>query len=359
MRLRVRVGKVLFWGTLLLLCTLAGALGFAYSYYTDSATLRSLIKAKVPRYLPAAELDLGTVRVRLFWGEVKVTHVAVRQVIDGANFQALRIPWLLVKHDARAMLKGHFEPREVILAQPTLRLCRRRDGTWNFQGLLADPWPVPRVKETPPVVIQNGTIELVDVAGPTQGTSIAILRDASIRLESGGGRVLKFEGTAKGEVFDHLNLSGTIDLDSGQIDVGGDLTRLVASDKLFGRLPPLVRDAVAKVGLSAGEVDLDVNRVTYDPRAASKLSYALSGRLRAGVWSCRKLPFTINDLTARFSLRNGDLIIADAYGTNGSTTVRGQGNVALRSSPEPPLDLHVDIGELELDERLRKWLPPE
>ena len=35
------------------------------------------------------------------------------------------------------------------------------DGTWNLQGLLADPWPGPWLDKTPPILIENGTVELV------------------------------------------------------------------------------------------------------------------------------------------------------------------------------------------------------
>src|SRR5208282_1779914 len=61
----------------------------------------------------------------------------------------------------RQVLHGRFAPREVVVSQPTLRICRRNDGTWNLQGLIADPWPGPMIENPPPIVIRNGTIELV------------------------------------------------------------------------------------------------------------------------------------------------------------------------------------------------------
>ena len=141
--------KVLLWTLALLVAVVVGGVWFAYAYATDSRTLAALIQSQAPRYLPGTHLDLGRVRVRPFAGEVNLNHVSVRQTIDGANFQAIRIPWLRIRHDARAMLKGKFVPREVVVTHPTLRLCRRQDGTWNLQGLLAHPWPGPKLA-TPP-----------------------------------------------------------------------------------------------------------------------------------------------------------------------------------------------------------------
>ncbi|MEJ7638893.1 MAG: hypothetical protein WKF75_13215 [Singulisphaera sp.] len=134
--------KVLLWTLALLVAVVVGGVWFAYAYATDSRTLAALVRAQAPRYLPGTHLDVGRVHVNWpFGGEVNLSQVAVRQTIDGASFQALRIPWLRIRHDARAMLKGKFEPREVVVSHPTLRLCRRRDGTWNLQGLLAHRGP--------------------------------------------------------------------------------------------------------------------------------------------------------------------------------------------------------------------------
>ena len=119
---------------------------------------------------------------------------------------------------------------------PTLRLRRRRDGTWNLDGLLADPWPGPWI-ETPPITIQNATLELIpdenrrrhraalakspmaasmvvsrrvrrEDSSPLaecdrrseRNRSPAILRDVTLNIEAAGRRPenLKFEGTAGG-----------------------------------------------------------------------------------------------------------------------------------------------------------------
>ena len=75
-------------------------------------------------------------------------------------FEVLQIPWLNIRINTQKLAKGRLEAREVVVSQPTLRLRRRRDGTWNLDGLLADPWPGPWI-ETPPITIQNATLELI------------------------------------------------------------------------------------------------------------------------------------------------------------------------------------------------------
>jgi hypothetical protein len=353
--IRSRVWKFLFWGTILVLASVSGGLWFAYAYVTDSATVAGMIRAEAPRYLPGSQLDLGRVRVRPFAGEIAMSHVAVRQPLDGALFLVSRLPWLHIQHDARAMFKGRFVPREVVVAQPTLRLRRRKDGTWNFQGLLADPWPGPPLKETPPVLIQNGTVELVE----GDDSSVAVLREVMLKVESTAPRVYQFEGSARGDAFDRVSLQGTIDTATGRVALRGDVSRLAVSDTSYRRLPVEIRAQVKRLGLTSGEMDIRLAQVVYDPNARPKIRYDASARLRAGVWNCPKLPFPLNDLAASVTLRDDVLTIERAEGYNGTTTARAAGTLTLGDPERAPLNLLLHVIDLELDHRLHAWTPPE
>src|SRR5262249_36278003 len=123
MGIRKRARRAIYWGGLLLLTSLAGGLWFAYTYVTDSNTLRELICAEAPRYLPGSRLDLARVSVHPFVGVIELTRINVRQMLDGAPFLAANIPWMKIRYDARAMLRQRrFAPGEVVVAQPMLRL---------------------------------------------------------------------------------------------------------------------------------------------------------------------------------------------------------------------------------------------
>lgn len=356
MRLRVRFKKILFWGAFFLLTCLGGVLGFACWYVTNSETMAGLIKAEIPRYLPGSVLNVQRVRIGLMQGGISLTQVSVLQTIDGAPFLTLRLPWLHIKHDPRALLKRRFVAREVVVAQPTLRLRRRKDGTWNLQGLLADPWPGPTLK-TPPILIQNGTLELAD--GDSVKTA-PILRDVALKIEPAGSKRLVFEGSAKGDAFDRLNLHGSIDLATGRITLSGEVTRLAISETLRARLPAEVRPAAGQLGLTGGEVDLQAAQLSYDPAASPRLRYDVSAQVRSGVLGCPSLPFPLNDLSASLTARDGVLWIEQAQGYNGPTTVRAErSRIVLGDLHRTPIDLQLAVIDLELDRRLRDKTPPE
>jgi hypothetical protein len=432
MLLARRVVKFLAWGLFVLVLLAAGATWFIYALLTDSDTAARLIKARAAQFLPGSMLDMGRVNIGLLHGEITVHHVSVLQRVDGRSFLTARMPWLSIRVDPRAALNGRFEPREVMVGQPTLRLYQRKDGTWNLQGLLADPWPAPAIENPPPIIIRNGKVELIGadrvmggkepataspwrsnrrgqsgnpgivtaqgpemlppgpVPGPSgpadapgdgdaappgtpgdDGTvapaeapaedSVAVLRDVALRIENAGNGLLHFEGTARSDLFDRLTLEGTIDPNTGETTLSGELAGLVLSENLHRRLPPQIRPPFEELALNRGEISLDLQRLAYHPGAPSdrRLEYDLQARLLGGAWECPHLPFPINDVSGLFILRDGLLKIEHAEGSQGNTIVRARGEVSLTESASGPFDLRIDLTQLELDHRLRERTPEQ
>ncbi|HEV3165851.1 MAG TPA: AsmA-like C-terminal region-containing protein [Isosphaeraceae bacterium] len=358
MSIRISARKVAFWSTMLMMAATAGGLWFAYTYVTDSDTLAAFIRAEAPRYLPGSRLVIGRVRPRLLVGDISLSHVALWQTIDGVDCSSLRIPWLNIRHDTAALLNGELRPQEVVVAQPELQVRRRKDGTWNLQGLLADPWPGSPLLKWPQVVIQNGTVHLSE----GEERASPILRDLSVRIEPTAAGPLHFEASAKGDLFEHLALSGTIDRKSGRITLtGGELTRLVLSDTLRQRLPAEFHPMLDRFGIMSGEIDLKLKSLDYNPAATPSLHYALSAQLREGSLNCPRLPFPLTPISASVEVTDGKLTIDRAEGYYGKTTVRARpgGTVDLNEPDVGPLNVTVDVIDLEFNERLRAWTPPQ
>ncbi len=358
MRVRIRLRKILFWGMFFLVTSLAGMIGFAYWYATDSDTLAKLIREGAPRYLRNAQLDPGRVRVRPFIGEISLSQLHIWQMIEKTNLPALRIPWLHIRVDHRAMFKGRFVPLKVEVAQPTLWLYRRKDGTWNVENLLMNPMPGPPMKVTPPIIIQNGTVNLVEGSDRKE---TAVLREVSIKIEPDGDDQLKFEGTAKGDAsFERVNLQGTVDRATGKVKLTGDLSRLTVSENLRNRIPVECRGKYDKIGLKSGEIDVRIGQISYDPKATPRFRYEASAHLREGVLDCPNLPFPINQFSASVTVHDGALTIERADGNNGSTVVRlVKGQFAVGDLAQNPFDLEIQVVGLEFDKRLRDKTPPE
>src|SRR5207245_2748269 len=161
---------------------------------------------------------------------------------------------------------------------------------------------------------------------------------------------LAFEGTAKGDTFDRLSIQGTIEIPTGRVELSGDVARLAITETLHDRMPPEIRPAVDKLGLSGGEVDLRIEKVSFDPEATPRARYDVSGHLRGGSLTCPKLPFPINELAGGFAVRDGTLSIDRAEGYYGTTTVRVErAFCSLNDREHVPFNLELEIIDLKLD----------
>ena len=371
MTIEARLRRAMFWGTGLLVAAAAGAAWIAYNYATDSATLAAWIDAESPRYFPGSRLAIGRVKPRPLLGQVTLEDVELWQDLGGEveveaeaeagagpspDHLAARIAWLKVHVDTSALLDGRIEPSEIVVAYPEVRLRRRPDGTWNVQGLLADPWPGPPVVRQPRVRIQNGIVHLIG----DDDREETVLREVSAAVEPTPEGLLRFEGTARGGAFDRVRLAGTIDPATGRLSLeSGELAQLEVGEALLRQVPVEARPALEAAGLEAGAFDLAVRSLTFDPGATPRLRYDVGVRLRSGLWQGPQLPFPLDDVEADVSVRDGLLTVDRAEGRNGAMRagVRPGATIDLAGSGDGPFDLTLDVRELELDRRLRAWTP--
>ncbi len=364
MSIRRRFRKALAWAFALTLAIAVGGTIAAYYYATESDALAELIGREAPRYLPGCRVKVIKARIRPFAGKVTIERATIAEAgaasKGGDDLAVLRFVYF--RYDPWAMAKGRFEPIEVRLAQPTLRLRRRPDGSWNFQGLLADPWPGPKGGATPPIRVEGGILELAGEGG-AQGPPLTILRDVRIEVpaRTDPAAPFAFELDAKGAMFDRLAIAGTVDPRTGRVELTkGDLSRLTFSEADRGRLPAEVGAVLAQVGLAGGEVDAALaSPLRYDPAATPSLRYEASAHLRRGLWMCSRLPFAISDLSVDASIRDGLLRVTRADGNDGATTINLDGEIALGGDPaRAPFRLRAEVDQLELDRRLRSKTPP-
>jgi 4-amino-4-deoxy-L-arabinose transferase-like glycosyltransferase len=360
--LRRRVRKVLGWGAFLVVAILVGGTIAAYVYVTESDTVADLIRREAPKYLPGCRVNVLKVRFRPFWGDVGLNQVHVYEPDKGSpDLKVASAYRVTIKFDPWAMFKGRFDAREVIVSKPKIVLRRAPEGSWNVQGLLADPWPIKGGGPTPPILIQEGIIELAEEGAKEP---LILLRDVKITIPASNGLAepIKFDLTAKGDtgLFDRVNAEGSIDLETGRVTLTkGELVRLSLSEAYRDRFPAPLRDWLAQAGLADGEVDADLPSFSFDPQASPRFRYRGTAKLRRGLWKCPKLPFPISDVTINVEARDGDLTILEARGSDGSTALSLTGHATL--DPDDPsrsaFGIVAEANNLELDTRLRAWIP--
>lgn len=356
--MRPRFRKVFAWSVLVVMALFAAGLGFAYSYVTDGATLIDVLRRETPRFLPGCHLTINGAEIRPLLGQVSMNHIRLNQRIHGRAFQTATIAWLNVTCDVDALLRGRFEPTELRVSQPVLRLIRREDGTLNLKGILADPWPAPPLATEPVVRVKGGRVELMEESGevPTK-----ILSDVELTATPAGNGLIRFEGSARGGAFDRVTLEGTFDRHTGKLVLTqGEMTRLALLESLEPSLVLTgVRDQFMRQGLRGGAADLTLTHLVFDPQATPNLRYAGSARLRGATLTREELPLRFSEVAASLSLADDRVEIQHAEGRDGKTSVQLRGTVSASDPASGPLDLHVEIINLEFDDRLRDKTPAD
>ena len=362
MGIRRRLRKVLGWGLFLALAILVGGTIAAYHYATDSDTLSDLVRREAPKYLPGCRVNVLRTKLRPFRGDVTFDHLSVHEPGEGLpGREVAHSPWIKIRFDPWAMIKGRFEPVDVTVARPTIRLHRKADGSWNVRGLLADPWPVPAGGPIPPIAIQDGVIELFEDGAKDP---LVLVHGVSINIPASAGSPapVAFELKAKGDagLFEGVHVKGTIDLGTGRVSLNsGELDRLTLSESLRGHLPIRAREWLDRAGLAGGEVYAGLSSLTFDPGANPPLHYQVRANLRRGLWKCPKLPFPISDVSVDIEAKDGELTILRADGSDGRTGLSLKGKARL--NPDEParstFEVVAKATNLELDSRLRNWIP--
>ncbi len=360
MSIRRRLWKGFVWGVSLALAIVVGGAMAAYSYVADGENMADLIRRGAPRFVPGCQVKVLRAQLRPFVGEVKVSFLSAWKAGETGELPMAAAQYIQVRYDPWAMFKGRFEPREARVVKPVLRLRRLADGSWNFQGLLADPWPMPKGGPLPPIRIVDGTVELVGDGEPR--TTLALLRDVAIEIPAspGGGAPVAFELTAKGELFDRVHVEGTVDPATGRVALSkGELVRGRLFEGLRGRLPAEAAGLLDQVGLSGGEVDATLATLTYDPAASPPLHYQARARLHGGLWKCPKLPFPISDVSADVEAVAGRPIVVSGSGSDGATSFGLRGKFEACDPARAGFEVRVEAQGLQLDRRLRDWTPPK
>jgi hypothetical protein len=349
--------KMVAWAVVLPVSVLVGGGWYAVGHATDGSELARLIERESIRLLPGSVVQVGRVKLRPIAGSATLEQVRVHQGIDSVPGPTVEVGYLRLQFDVASLLKKEIRPVEVIVAQPTLRLGKRPDGSWNLDGLLADPWPLPPPEQLPRVLVRNGTVLL-----ERAGRSVAVLRDVVLELEPLSEITYRVEGSARGDGFERLDLVGTFDTRTRRVTLeDGELVRLELGEALSSRIPAEWQEAHQRLGLSGGELDVRVRRLVIDPTSPDGpvLEHELDLLVRSGTWACPDLPFPLSEVELLGTIRDGSAEVEYAKGSFGNTTIRAAGSIDATDPASGPLDLLIEATDLEIGDRLMAKTPPE
>ncbi|MDX1947234.1 MAG: hypothetical protein SFU86_17670, partial [Pirellulaceae bacterium] len=222
-----------------------------------------------------------------------------------------------------------------------LRAQRQPDGSWNLARLM----PLPGLGGNgppPPATISDGSIEILD---PTQAQAAPLtLRNIELAIEpaaigqSAAGQsaatqsavepprtILRVRGTLAGDHVEKIDIDGTLDPKTAQLQVQGSVAGLEFSPRLKSALPHELASALGPLSTVRGRTvfTFAVEREGLDParQARPPLRFVVSGKISEGRIDDARLPEPLSDVEATIRADNKGVIIKDLSARCGETSL--------------------------------------
>lgn len=352
-------------GVILAILAAAGFVAMSVHNRIRPEQVRASLISVLETEFAQVDVQVESARLRLFGG---ISVQNLRLTRQGESVPFLDAPAAIIYHDKRQLHQGHLVIRKIELDDPTIRVNRREDGTWDVQGLAKSTSTEAPV---PTVVIRNATVIVTDAlsvlpALEIRGIRLNVLNDPISRL--------KFDVQARMvttdenlpyslpfEVVGHLTRSSrVVDVRLTFPEIGCD-KRLAA---LVSRYHPLAGDQLAAFTATASV------RVEAKLGPEGLQDYDVQCELRDGRYETGVVPWKIEQLAARMHFRDGRLQIENGSARLGDARVQLQMQTrSLLAMPatvsESPIDAiqavleRVDVGiqNLTLDDTVQSLLP--
>lgn len=187
----------------------------------------------------------------------------------------------------------------VTIQRPTFRVTRTADGSWSFDRL----WPLPKFGDgTPDLLIENGTIELVDATKsmPSRWT----LRDVNLSIvtrrdETTGQLVRKIEGHLLGDYLDRVAFEGVTSMDSSEWAITGSVAQVDITPEFHQALPGLLAKEATMYAGFRGRASVDFH-LRSDPTQLKGFRFEVAGDIEQGRFDDARLPYPITEVRAKF-----------------------------------------------------------
>ncbi|MCZ2340770.1 MAG: hypothetical protein LC104_03115 [Bacteroidales bacterium] len=311
------------------------------------------------------DVHVQSARLRLFGG-ISVTDLRLTR--RGESVPFFEAPTATIYHDKRQLHRGQLVIRKIELDNLTIRVNRREDGTWDFQGLAQSTTTDAPI---PTVVIRRGTVIVTDALSVLPALEV---RDIRLELLNDPISRLKFDIQARVvSAEEHLPYAFPIGATGYMVRAAREAhvqltlpeircdTRLAA---WVGRYHPMMGEQLAAFTATAA-VRVDA---TLGPQGLQ--DYDLQCDLRDGQYTHAMLPWKIEQLAARLHFHAGQLRIENGSARLGGAHVQLQLQTrSLFELPatvaESPIDtaqtllerVDVDIHHLTLDPTIQSLLP--
>ena len=134
--------------------------GYLAATWVSPEKVREVVLAHLHhRFGDDVDVQLGSAQMRLFGG-LSVTDLTLTRKGEDEPFAVL--PHAVLFHDKQKLNQGTLEVRKIELTNPTFRVARLADGTWDIAKLHKQSAEGEGTDSMPTVVVKGGTVIVSD-----------------------------------------------------------------------------------------------------------------------------------------------------------------------------------------------------
>ena len=384
---------------LLLLLTVAGGGGVYWCYIRSDELLRVELLKQLQVMAP--DLKFAIERANFdFIGRVRIQGLAIQ--LPEETEPALYVPETVVTLDDQQMTDfDKVSVQRMRFVHPQLRVIRKRDGRWNWQGIT---WVRNNAQAVPELEIEHGMI-IVDLQRDRRASRRLTMADLNVKGVPAAAR--KFTAVISTRIDPAGPLSATIDanLDGPPFQLEAKWMRLLVDDDLLdliGEVSPSVNDkliearqAVANLAATQAASSSIAARPGSNPNAnaapislqsqvpaisypvpgpfglkcncdlhcrlkwtdgENPLQYQVLAEVRSGQFSNVVLPFPLYEIRGAVYVDPKQVVLRDVRAENGTTRLYLSTQVTPLASNKIPR-LKLQIRNVAVDDALKSRLP--
>lgn len=325
--------------------------GLLYQRWTNPETVRQQVVELLQEQFPGATVTLDAAHLRL-WGGTELNELRVFRRDDPEKGDFIHIPSATVHHDKEHLLDGKIILRKVELHRPRLTLVRRRDGSWNAEGLIGS---TPQGGVLPTLVIQQGTIVLTDHVS-ARGIMPIELHDVHLTVINDPPSTIVVEGTAAADLCGTLKIRGSWQRDTKQASLSLQAPAISVTPALVHRLVAYCPNSGLDALELEGQVELKAE-LACAPASGNPLRYDVRCKLTKGKLQHPQIPLPLENLDTTVRCANGQLTLEKLTARAGAGQVELLRGTALLPHPDQDFEGILTVKHLPLTRELFARLP--
>ena len=277
--------------------------------------------------LPDVDVEVESANLRLLGG-ISITNLTLTHKGESQPFFVA--PAATISHDKEQLIRGQLVIRKIELDDPTIRISRRADGTWN---LPISARSESTMKPVPTLLVRNATVNIADER--PDGFPPIVIANAKLNLLNDPVSLLKIEGqfTVAPSVNGHpggLTVPMTVSAKVNRIDQTASVRIEVADLALtpdlapaFAKLHPAAGDHLSQFSAHVGiKADLKI-----DP--TMPLKFDLKVEVREGRYEDAALPWPLEHIAAVVQFKDNKLTVEKGTARFGKASI----DLSLETKP--------------------------